>query len=61
MKTLMVNPNPNKQKIEIKTLQESANHQQKTNDAYENQTTQLNASLEQTQYENPAYTYEHTT
>jgi hypothetical protein len=44
-------------RLGIKTLQESANHPQKTNESYDNQTTQPTASKEQTQYENP--TYEH--
>ena len=44
----------------IRTLQESANHPQNPNDAYENQTTQPNAEQEQTQYDNPAYEHEQT-
>jgi len=41
-----------------KTHQESTNHPQKTNDAYGKQTTEPNASKEQTQYDNLAYEHE---
>jgi hypothetical protein len=57
---ILTNTNTNKNNNTFRTLQESANHPQKTNDAYDNQTTQPNASKEQTQYKTPAYDYKHT-
>jgi len=43
-----------------RTLQESANHPHKTNESYDNQTTQPNASKEQTQCESLVYDTEQT-
>jgi len=49
-----------KQQNQTKRLQESANHPQKTNEAYDKQTSQPTAPKAQTQYEHPAYEHEQT-
>jgi hypothetical protein len=49
-----------KQQNQTKRLQESANHPQKTNEAYDKQTSQSTVPKAQTQYEHPAYEHEQT-